>query len=279
MNSPSTTPPNPSPWRPTGCTPDCLVGSSARRVSGARRVARALALGGGTLLLLPALAVIPRRAAGLFGRLTRGGARMICRAVGVRVRVTQDVPWPRPERGRPGLLVVSNHISWLDSLVVQVAHGPIRMLSMAEVRSWPVLGWISTRSGAIYIDRDRLSQLPDTVGEMTTALRAGEHVGAFPEGVTSCGRHRLPFRNAAFQAAVDAGARVCSLQLTYRVAGERSVHPSYVEPAGSSVWRVLGLRQVTAELAFEFVPESDSPRTRKLLAGQAQAVATALEGQ
>ncbi|MFF8602454.1 lysophospholipid acyltransferase family protein [Streptomyces sp. NPDC015232] len=233
-----------SPWLPTApCTPDpCAAhpGAAAPRggaLAGAFRLATGLATVLLGVLLSPLAAALP--AAGRL-LLVRLWCRAVLRAFGVRIRVTG-----RPVPAAGPLLVVANHISWLDvPLVAAVLPG--RMLAKREVRGWPVLGPLAALGGTVFIDRDRLRSLPGTVAAMTGALAAGGRVVVFPEGSTWCGRARGPFRAAAFQAAVDAGAPVQPVRLHYTPVGAAG----YVgeDSLGASLWRIAGTPGLVAEL-------------------------------
>jgi hypothetical protein len=75
------------------------------------------------------------------------------------------------------------------------------------------------------------------VAEVAGALRAGGLVAAFPEGTTWCGRAGGPFRPAMFQAAVDAGAPVVPVTLSFRVAGRPTTVAAFV--GDDPLWRSL----------------------------------------
>ena len=47
-------------------------------------------------------------------------------------------------------LLVSNHVSWLDIVLIG-AHAPVHFLSKAEVRDWPVIGWLASAAGTLFI--------------------------------------------------------------------------------------------------------------------------------
>jgi 1-acyl-sn-glycerol-3-phosphate acyltransferase len=221
-------------WLPTApCTPlRCLADNRPPRVGRPRRLARAAAfltvvlLG---LLLLP----LARRSP----RLIRSGARAVPAALGIRIRITGE-PLP-PSRG---VLIVANHISWLD-IPLLAAVRPARMLAKREVGAWPALGPLIARAGTLFIDRDRLRALPQVVAELADALRSGSAAAVFPEGSTWCGRGYGRFRPAAFQAALDAGVPVQPVRIRYRLA----------DPAPTTVAAFVGddtllasLRRVTA---------------------------------
>ncbi|MCD2193853.1 1-acyl-sn-glycerol-3-phosphate acyltransferase [Actinomycetospora endophytica] len=200
-------------WFPTSpCAPECLpVPAADAGLARVRRLVRttwrltalvgALLLGAALALLAPVLG--PRRV----GRVQALWSGWLLAAGGVRVVVTG----PRPQ---PGSLVVANHVSWLDVLALNRVV-PVRMLAKAEVRDWPLVGPMAARVGSVFLDRDRLRALPGAVAVVAGALREGACVGVFPEGTTRCGRDLGRFRPAAFQAALDAGAPVVPVALSY----------------------------------------------------------------
>ncbi|MFD0473842.1 lysophospholipid acyltransferase family protein [Nonomuraea thailandensis] len=148
-----------------------------------------------------------------------------------------------------GTLVVANHISWLDPLVI-AATVPSRPLAKREVAGWPVISTLVAGAGALFIDRDRLTALPSAVAGVAGALRAGDTVVAFPEGTTWCGRGMGGFRRAVFQAAIDAGADVRPATLRYREGREPSTRACFVgdDSLLASLLRVAATRDLVVEV-------------------------------
>ncbi len=200
-------------WFPTSpCGTACLpVPAPDAGLVRARRLLRTvLRLGAlaGVLLLGAGLALAaPLLGPGRVGRLQAGWSGLLLAAAGVRVVVTG----PRPV---PGSLVVANHVSWLDVLALNRVV-PVRMLAKTEVRDWPLIGPMAARVGTLFLARDRLRALPGAVAAVAGALRDGSCVGVFAEGTTRCGRDLGRFRPAALQAALDAGAPVVPVALSY----------------------------------------------------------------
>ncbi|MFF2502894.1 lysophospholipid acyltransferase family protein [Streptomyces sp. NPDC058067] len=234
-----------SAWLPTApCTPQgCARPVTA--VAGAPRAALRLL----ALVLVTALGVVLSPVVGrcpprVRDALVARWCRAVVRSVGVRVRITgAAVP-------AGGVLVVANHISWLD-IPLTAAARPARMLAKREVGSWPVAGPLAARGGTLFIERDRLRALPDTVARIADALRSGAAVVAFPEGSTWCGRAQGPFRRAVFQAALDAGVPVQPLRISYRSGGGAfSAAPAFVgdDVLLASLWRVATARGLVAEM-------------------------------
>ncbi|MFJ4094865.1 lysophospholipid acyltransferase family protein [Kitasatospora sp. NPDC089913] len=267
-------------WLPTAsCTPEACLTDPAPTVALPRRVLR---LTGFLVLLVAGLALIPPvrlLPPGPRGVLARFWARGLLGALGVAVRI---VPGPVPA-GPGGVLLVANHVSWLDIPLIAAAR-PGRSVAKTEVRDWPVLGRLVAWGGTVFLDRDRLRALPATVAEVTDRLRAGHPVIVFPEGSTWCGRESGRFRPAFFEAAVRSGAAVQPVSIRYRLADGRATSaPAFVgeDDLATSLARVVAVRGLVAELTFRPTvpaPAADPARrwaARKELAHAAQ---TSVEG-
>ncbi|MFJ7157047.1 lysophospholipid acyltransferase family protein [Streptomyces sp. NPDC101118] len=258
-----------SAWLPTApCTPAGCADQPFHRPVPALRAALRLAAGLAVVLLgIPGGLLIRPLARALREAAVRRWATAVVRAFGIRVRVYGH---PGPPGGR---LVVPNHISWLDVPLVATAL-PGRMLAKSEVRGYPVLGALAARAGTLFIERDRLRALPATVDRITTALLDGTRITVFPEGSTWCGRAGGRFRPAAFQAALDARVPVQPVRIDYRLPdGSTATAPAFVgdDPLGTSLWRVVRARGVTAEIRL--LPRIPAGRhaDRRSLARAAQA--------
>jgi 1-acyl-sn-glycerol-3-phosphate acyltransferase len=233
-------------WLPVSpCGPGCLPPPSARpRCWTLVVVARLVALVAVVLGGVGLAAVLPL----LPGSVREGSMRWWFAAVlaVLGVRLTRY----GPSRFGSGVLVVANHVSWLDVVAIGAVQ-PVRMLAKREVGGWPVVGALAARAGTIFLDRDRLCSLPAVVAELAAALRAGAAVGVFPEGTTWCGMSTGSFRPAVFQAALDAGAAVRPVALRYRLSDGRSTTGAAflgTETLGSSLRRIARLRGMVVEL-------------------------------
>jgi 1-acyl-sn-glycerol-3-phosphate acyltransferase len=231
-------------WMPNSPCGDGCLDRSAPAVSGFRAAFRLVAAV--TVLL-----------AGVFVVLLRGNTRetvlrqwfrVLLRAFGARI----DVRGPARFQETPGrgVLVVSNHVSWLDELAIDGVQ-PIRMVAKRDIRDWPVLGRVITAARTVYLDRERLSLLPGTVAELAGALREGAAVGIHAEGTTWCGLASGGYRPALFQSAIDAGVPVRPVVLRYRLAdGTPTTSAAFVgaDTLLDSVRRVVRLRGLVVEV-------------------------------
>lgn len=121
----------------------------------------------------------------------------------------------------PGV-IVANHSSWLDILVLNSA-GPLFFASKSEVSSWPIIGTLARLSGTVFISRDRQkSQIQKLVFE--ERLRAGHKLLFFPEGTSSDGQRVLPFKSTLFAALFSPDLPGLSVQPVSVVYSTRKEH-------------------------------------------------------
>lgn len=264
------------PWMPVSpCGAGCLPAPGAVPMVGrARRmwrllVAAAMLLSGAALAAaLPWLRPVDRE------RALRAWFRALLKALRIQLVITGGDQFAPPGTG---VLVVSNHMSWLD-LVALGAVQPLRMVAKSEVRTWPLIGPLARRAGTVFVDRERLSTLPRMVAAVSGALAGGAAIGAFPEGTTWCGPANGRFRPAVFQAAVDTATPVRPVALSYRLTGAGATTvASFVGPTTlwESVTLVAGVRGLVVQV--HLLPLlSAGGLDRRALADGAQAAVTAV---
>ena len=116
------------------------------------------------------------------------------------LRVEARVHW-RHDGGLPGnVLIVANHISWLDIFVLNALQ-PARFIAKADLKRWPVVGRLIANVGTLFIERERRRDTHTVNRHTVEALARGDLVAVFPEGTTSDGTGLLEVPQLA--AAVD----------------------------------------------------------------------------
>jgi lyso-ornithine lipid O-acyltransferase len=100
--------------------------------------------------------------------------RLLCSLLRIRVRVSGVPVCNR------AVLFVSNHVSWVDILVIG-SIAPVAFVAKREVRDWPLVGITAQLQRTVFVDRTRRHQ-------------TGNAVAA--EGTSSDGNRVLPFRTA-----------------------------------------------------------------------------------
>ena len=239
-------------------------GELRRRVRVARRAAGLGLVTCGLFVVwsigvLPALA-LGRRLAWRDEVVHRWG-RLGLAVLGVRLHVT-GAPPPR------GSLLVSNHLSYLDILVLA---SQVRgtFLSKAEVGDWPVLGRMARWVGILFVKREDRRSLPEVARRLSAELEAGHTVVLFPEGTSSRGAEVLPFRASLLAPAADGPTPVAHATLGYRIPRDSGAASDLVCWWGDMTFvdHLLGLLElpyIDADLRFGADRVQD--RDRKALA-------------
>ena len=210
--------------------------------------------------------LFPRRdTAGRHWHIQRWSAGLL-RCLGVELTVQQQGPVP------PACLVVLNHVSWLDIACVHAALPQARFVSKADVKHWPLLGWMVGAAGTLFIEREKKRDALRVVHRCAEALKAGDTVAVFPEGTTGTGPELLPFHANLLQAAVSVDAPLQPLALRYHSARERFASEAQFVGQVSllqSVWRIAAARGLKADL--QLLPAIDTrAMDRRALAEMAQ---------
>lgn len=196
-------------------------------------------------------------------RLKQRWSRQLLGILGVRLHGDAALP-PGPA------LLVANHVSWLDIFVIN-AVAPAVFVCKADVRDWPLIGWLCARTETVFMSRGSRSAAKQASEIVARCLRQGRQVALFPEGTTSDGSGLLPFRTALMQGAIDADSRVQPLALRYLDGnGQTSSAPTYCGDTTllQSLRRIAAAPSLKARL--EVLPSLDSRGTgRRALASQA----------
>jgi len=207
-------------------------------------------------------------------RIIRRWSRQLLAILGIRLRVVGH-----PPGGHHPTLLVSNHVSWLDIWVVH-AVSPVRFVAKSDVRRWPVIGWLVTRAGTIFIERDKRHDTARTNRAIVATLTRGERVGIFPEGTTTDGTHLRPFHASLFQPALGAGARVVPVAIRYPLR-DGTVNPDAAYAGERSLLESLRLilrhRHLRVEVSFGPAMEI-SGKTRREIAREAEEAIARLLG-
>lgn len=163
------------------------------------------------------------------------------------------------------VLLASNHISWLDIVVMHAARH-CRFISKSEVRHWPVVGMLATAAGTLYIERESRRDAMRVVHHMAERLLAGDILAVFPEGTTGDGRELLPFHANLLQAAIAVHAPIQPVALTFQdeASGAQSFAPCYIgdDTLLASLWRTLRTQGLAAVVRFG-EPQSAQGRDRR----------------
>jgi 1-acyl-sn-glycerol-3-phosphate acyltransferase len=155
-----------------------------------------------------------------------------------------------PVRARP-LMLVSNHVSWLDIFALNSAI-PMRFVAKSEIRRWPFIGWLSAKTGTLFIERRSRRDAQRVVHLVAEALQAGDQIAMFPEGTTSDGHGLLPFHANLLQAAIAVDVPVQAIALRFSDSSEHvSSAAAYIGDMTlmQSMWAVTSASDLTVHVS------------------------------
>ena len=153
--------------------------------------------------------------------------------IGLRPRVTGH-------RAGSHTLLVANHTSWLDILILG---GALRstFVSKAEL-GHPLIHWLADQNSTVYVRRTERKAAREQAVAVAAALEGTKPVTIFPEGTTGPGTHLLPFRSTLLEAANFASRDVLVRPVAVDYGASRAEVGWFVESGADNVKRMLGRR-------------------------------------
>jgi 1-acyl-sn-glycerol-3-phosphate acyltransferase len=193
------------------------------------------------------------------------------RQMGVAVRLHGTYP----EHG----VVISNHLGYLDIVAFAALHRCV-FVAKAEILHWPVLGWMTTIAGTVYVERGRGASAIGAGSRMQAAAAAGLPVVFFPEGTTSNGEAVLKFHSGLLAQAMVAGLPITAAHVAYRLTKDNGPQITVADDVCfwgevsmlKHIFGLLSLRGLEVEVRFADAPIvfCEGPTQRKRAAIEAR---------
>ncbi len=180
--------------------------------------------------------------------------------------------------------VIANHLSYVD-IVIFAAMRPCVFVAKAEIESWPVIGWMTTMAGTVYVERGRGGSAVKARKGLSVAFDDGVPVVFFPEGTTSDGRGLLKFHSGLLAQVLAEDAPVTAAHVSYSLQAENGAGVTVADNVcywgdmkmWPHVFHFLGLRGVRVEVRFSGEPiVFHDPANRKLAADEARSAVAEL---
>lgn len=190
-------------------------------------------------------------------------SKSLCRIFGLQHRVTGEFL-------AGGQLVVANHISWIDIMVLH-SLCPVGFVAKAEISEWPVLGFIARSGGTVFHRRGSHNSASGVATVMADRLREGYPMAIFPEGGILPGAGVKHFHARLFAAAIEAQTPVQPVMLRYLKNGRHYDDITFLkgEHFVGNFFRLLSQKKTTADVHV-LTPISPSDRQRRELAGRSE---------
>jgi lyso-ornithine lipid O-acyltransferase len=166
-------------------------------------------------------------------------------------------------------LLVANHTSWLDILVLG-GSTDTAFVSKDQL-GHPLIHWLADQNATVYVKRTHRKGAKDQAIALAASLERDKPVTVFPEGTTGPGVHLLPFRSTLLEAANFAAKDVKIRPVAVDYGAARTEVCWWHEPGKSNVLRVLG-RRGTLPVTVTVLPPLDRSLDRKQLAHEAREV-------
>lgn len=214
-----------------------------------------------TLLgLTIAATLLPLVNANQRGRIIRWWCQILLKCFNIQVLTFGTLPNAYTQR----TMFIANHISWSDIHALNSII-PVRFIAKLEIKSWPIFGYLVTKSGTLFINRTIRKDAARIVEITTDSLNQSENVCFFPEGTTTDGTHMLPFKSSIIQAAIDANAHLQPVTIYYpQPNGQPNLTMAYAGETSmiESMSQILSLRYPVVELHF-LAPIACTGQTRQ----------------
>jgi len=210
------------------------------------------------LLLFGALALLiqnPRTRAARAEWLHRFAAKLL-RRLGIAFR--QHGTYPTCG------VIISNHMGYLD-IMTFAALARCVFVSKSEIASWPLIGWMTTMSGTVYVQRGRGGSAERARADLESVSAENVPIVFFPEGTSTDGSSVLPFRTGLLYDCIEAGQPITAAHIRYRLTEPNppnaASHLPYWDdtPITTHAFRLLALRGIEVEIAFADAPIAFSP--------------------
>ncbi len=123
-----------------------------------------------------------------------------------------------------GNFIVANHLGYLDGIILSGIFTVI-FVTKLQVKSWPIFGWMAQAGCTIFIDRKRKLGSLNFNADISNVLKEKINVLFFPECTSTDGSRIMPFRQAYFQAPLNAGSSVIPVTIQYTKINSQDISP------------------------------------------------------
>ena len=168
---------------------------------------------------------------------------------------------------KPQSLLISNHVSWLDILVLGGSTGTAFVSK--DNLGHGLIHWLADQNATLYVRRDDRKGSKGQALAIAEAADRDQPIALFPEGTTGPGDHLLPFRSSLLEAASYASPQVEVRPVALDYGAAATDVGWHGESGKENVLRILG-RKGTLPVTVHLIPPLDRTSDRKALAQKAR---------
>lgn len=161
---------------------------------------------------------------------------------------------------KPGtgpLILVGNHISYLDIILLMSVHPAVVFLAKKEVSKWPVIGLAAVRVGTIFVDREQKNDRTQKRSQIADALlKSNSQLAVFPSGTTTLDENK-PWKKGIFEIAHQNSIPVQTFKISYSPLRESA----YIDEDNLLIQmqKLFGIRNKTASFTWLEQQQIHSP--------------------
>lgn len=174
----------------------------------------------------------------------------------------------------PHTLLVSNHVTWLDILVLGGTTN-CAFVSKTEL-GHPLIHWLADQNATVYVQRSDRKDAKNQAVAIASALERGKPVVLFPEGTTGPGTHLLPFRSTLLEAANFAAKDVAVRPVVMDYGAVAPEIGWFDESGKDNVLRLLGRKGTLPVIVHVLEPLDRAGDRKQLTADACEAIAQSL---
>ena len=167
----------------------------------------------------------------------------------------------------PHTLLISNHVSWLDILILGGSTGTAFVSK--DNLGHGVIHWLADQNHTLYVRREDRKGSMQQAEAIARAAEREQPIALFPEGTTGPGDELLPFRSSLLEAAAYASDKVEVRPLALDYGAAASEVGWHGESGKDNVLRIMG-RKGTLPVTVHLLPPLDRTSDRKALAQKAR---------
>ncbi len=186
------------------------------------------------------------------GAVLQSWAHATAQAIGMKLAIIGSPP-------KAPYFLVFNHLSYIDVLLLLATVDQPMVCARHDFATWPVLGFVARRMGAIWVHRADFNAMPAVTRDMKAAMTAGYGVVMAPEATTTRGDRVYPFHSTLLDPAIQLSVPVHYCSLRY-VTGPRDAPASTVVNWWEDLtffahgWRLVHADKIDATIHFGEAP-------------------------